>query len=190
MSDWLRSAEESSIREFVQMAADAGFLCGRVLDYGCGQQPYRNIVEAAGGDYRGYDRASYPASVSEKDHGPSGVLSHFQWDSILCTQVVQYLPLSGTVQFDDRPSPTIIRPLEDTLRRFYTQLWKQGGRLVLTYPTHWPEVEPSDLHRFTKSGMERLLTEAGFSIIEHVERHAFQHQGIWFIAGYGVIARA
>ena len=67
---------------------------------------------------------------------------------------------------------------------------------MLTYPTNWPEVEPEDLQRFTKAGMERLLTEAGFEIVRH-ERSAevaplvagHLHRKT-FCAGYGVIARA
>jgi hypothetical protein len=38
--------------------------------------------------------------------------------------------------------------------------------------------------------MERLLIEAGFEVIRHDFRHGFEHEGVSFTVGYGVIARA
>lgn len=182
----LRELERNSIRAFVQSAADEGYLSGRVLDYGCGKQPYRDIVEAAGGVYTGVDRVGWPANVSGEDLGPSLGPKHI-FNAVLCTQVVQYV---------EEPEE-FFWPFRDHLTR--------PGHLVLTYPTNWPEVEPEDLHRLTKAGMERLLTEAGFTIVRH-ERRAMVRAvhtgsalakglegGIFpdhFALGYGVIARA
>jgi len=176
----LREAEATSIRKFIQAAADDGYLSGRVLDYGCGKQPYRDIVEAAGGTYYGYDNASLPANVSGENVGS---LDHFgdhrYAGAVLCTQVLQY-----------------VEDTDDTLGFLRWVLggdrWQQNkrGHLVLTYPTNWPEVEPDDLHRFTKAGMELHLVEAGFEIIRHDFRHGFQHEGVSFTCGYGCIARA
>lgn len=95
-----------------------------------------------------------------------------EWDSILCTQVVQYLPQGFWFS-----------------RNVFHALTR-GGHLVMTYPTNWPEVEDADLHRFTKAGMEKLLKEAGFQIMRHDWRHGFQFEGVSFACGYGVIARA
>jgi len=201
----LRDLERESIRDFVQSAADEGYLSGRVLDYGCGRMPYREIVEAAGGEYHGFDRAYFPANVSGEHIG----LDEGPWDSILCTQVVQYVP----DEFDphDHSSSAGVWGLLDYFHSLLSPERsifhpEQPGHLVLTYPTHWPEVEAADLHRFTKAGMERLLTEAGFTIITHEQRasirvgkagvfNAEDFQG-WlhgtedFALGYGVIARA
>lgn len=174
----LRGIEHQSIREFVQWAADQNYLSGAVLDYGCGKQPYRDIVEAAGGSYEGFDRANLPANVSAEDVGydfgeyPDVHFGDtYWWDAVLCTQVLQYVPDPG-----------------ELLKRFrlHTQT------VVMTYPTHWPEVEPQDLHRFTKAGMERLLTEAGFKIVLHERRGiaAVSLSGDELALGYGVIARA
>jgi len=188
----LRDYERESIRAFVQSAADDGYLSGRVLDYGCGRQPYRDIVEAVGGEYHGYDRQHFAGALFEV--GDVGQwepwMEDFDYDAILCTQVVQYIPL-----------PVLTERLyewghaRDTIR--------VGSHLVLTYPTNWPEVEPEDLHRFTKAGMERLLTEAGFTIIRHERRGYLSDArfpsgrekritalGDEFAIGYGVICRA
>ena len=178
----LRELEAQSIRSFVQSAADEGYLSGRVLDYGCGKQPYREIVEA-GGEYHGYDRAWFGgalADVGDVMEGEHDTWWFREWDSILCTQVLQYVPMEEESPFK---MPWLLRNMARKIR---------GGHLVLTYPTNWPEVEPDDLHRFTKAGMERLLGEAGFEIVKHEPREtaAVTLDGEELIAGYGVIARA
>jgi hypothetical protein len=172
VSDPLRDAEARSIREFVQRAADEGYLSGRVLDYGCGKQPYRDIVEDVG-TYFGYDQTEFAGNVSGEDIGDFDLPWEKPWKALLCTQVLQYVREPGGL-----------------LSHLFEHILGRGGHLVLTYPTNWPEVEPDDLHRFTKAGMERLLTEAGFTIVRHDLRHSFQHAGSTFAAGYGVIARA
>ena len=197
----LRDYERASIRAFVQQAADDGYLSGRVLDYGCGKQPYRDIVEAAGGEYHGFDLARFQANVSGEDMGASEltmspfwwpiappILGHRAYDAILCTQVLQYVEDPADLLGD-------LRWQENHARL------EHPFALVLTYPTNWPEVEPEDLHRFTKAGMERLLTEAGFEIVRHERRAevlmSSKRNGprppepLDYIAlGYGVIARA
>lgn len=161
----LRERERESIAAFVQRAADEGYLSGRVLDYGCGRQPYRGIVEAAGGEYHGYDAPEFPGNVGGERHTPDW--PHI-FDAVLCTQVLQYVP----------------EPRRTLLHMAHTPL------LVLTYPTHWPEVEKEDLHRFTQAGMERLLADTGYEIIVHERRHTAALEGELLAIGYGVIARA
>lgn len=203
MSD-LRSIERTSIRDFVQGAAEGGYLSGRVLDYGCGKQPYRDVVEVVGGVYNGFDRMSFPANVSGEDVGDFDFDAPLDedWDAILCNQVVQYVPFFFRDD-DGEGLPSLLAQFARSLRG--------GGHLVMTYPTTWPEVEPQDLHRFTKTGMEWLLAEAGFEIVRHEPRAWFDPWGGFIIPipfgtpeaalahrhppdalpfGYGVIARA
>jgi len=174
MSD-LRELERNSIRAFVTQAASEGYLSGRVLDYGCGKQPYRDVVEAAGGTYTPYDAPSFPGNVGTLD--TTGDAWGHDFDTVLCTQVVQYV--------EDVP---------EFLRRLRIErLAKGGGVLVLTYPTNWPEVEEADLHRFTRAGMGRLLVDAGFTVVMH-QRRASVWAERWsseeFALGYGVVCRA
>jgi 2-polyprenyl-3-methyl-5-hydroxy-6-metoxy-1,4-benzoquinol methylase len=164
----LRDLERNSIRDFV---ASCDFH-GTVLDYGCGKQPYADIVEDWGALYVGYDRADFPGAVADQNQGEMFPLTK-QYDAILCTQVLQYVkhPLS-------------------LLSQFRQALRSHKGRLVLTYPTNWPEVETADIHRFTKSGMEALLLDAGFVVERHVERAAIHDPwGEKFALGYGVEAK-
>jgi SAM-dependent methyltransferase len=176
----LRTIEADSIRAFVQSAADEGYLSGRVLDFGCGKAPYRRLIEAASGEWFGYDHPALPGFAGDESLGDWDPAEDF--DAVLCTQVVQYSP----------DPPALMRELH-----WYVQA--KPGVLVLSYPTTWPEVEPEDLWRFTKAGMERLLTEAGFEIVKHEQRAVIvgaEGTGSWrillgeFALGYGVIARA
>lgn len=166
----VREVERESIRRYVQEAADAGFLGGRVLDYGCGQQPYRDIVEVAGGEYVGYDRDVYPGAVAPGRQGPEEPFQE-RWDAILCTQVVQYV----------HDVPELLYELRLALA--------PGGALIITWPTTWAEVEPTDLWRFTQSGMRHLLTEVGFRHLHDVTLRAeIDLGGFRLPLGYGAVA--
>lgn len=163
----LREIEAESIREFVASASDR--LRGRVLDFGSGKTPYRSIVEGAGGEYVPYDRVANPASVATTDVGPEFPLFEPEcWDAILCTQVIQYLPL-----------PTF------AVDQFRTAL-RYGGALVMTGPTTWPVIEPQDLWRFTTAGVESLLRD--FQIVRLEERGPFDVGGFRLALGWGVVA--
>ena len=74
------------------------------------------------------------------------------FDAVLCTQVMEYV---------SRPK-LVLQEFFDVLR--------PGGKLLLTYPTLWEEVEQNDYWRFTKAGMELLLHQAGFNILVHERR--------------------
>jgi hypothetical protein len=158
----------AQVREFqrvaiVQFLLEQDFT-GEVLDYGCGAAPYREIVETMGGHWNGYNRAIYPGGP-QIDVGPNHPLEE-EWDVILCTQMLQYVP----------------DPI-DLLHHFHASTKK----LVLTYATNWPEVEPEDLFRFTRCGMERVLSE--WKILDHRVLGSIPFGDREFIAlGYGVVA--
>jgi hypothetical protein len=97
------------------------------------------------------------------DRWPDG-----QFDCVLMTQVLQYIP-----------NPT----------RVLYELRGCSHFLVMTYPTHWEEVEKQDLWRFTKCGMEKMLRDAGWEIETHVERWSLPFEGFRLVGGYGVVAR-
>ena len=162
----VREVERASIHDFIKSCRE--HLAGRVLDYGCGTGPYRRIIEEHGGRWIGYDDPKHPGSVVDRYVGDWPETEPI--DAILCTQVIQYVP-----------DP----------RWLLSHFGKFGATLVMTYPTHWPELR-DDLWRFTMLGMERLLTEAGFKIILHRSRAecilGFAVDSERVSLGYGVVA--
>ena len=175
VTDLLTARENDSIRAFVQQAASEGYLSGSVLDYGAGRMPYMDIVREAGGGYFAYDDPEYPNSMARKQLG-KGWASRCPYDSVLCTQVIQYIPdpLAWLTEMHE----TLVRP---------------GGYLVMTYPTNWPEIQEADLWRFPKAGMERLLVQAGFSIELHQRRATTAvmiDESAVLALGYGVVAKS
>lgn len=167
-NDSIRDLERASIRGFLERNKHEFY--GNVLDFGAGRQQYRDIVEQQRATYVPFDRIDHPASIAEEDTGSAMWMAQ-DWDGILCTQVVQYVP----------DVPTLFSQFRFALAA--------GGRLVLTYPTCWDEVEAADLHRFTFSGIERLLKEAEFEIISHERRAEIDLRGFKFPLGGGVVAR-
>ena len=176
--DLVRDAEKASILQFLHNHRN--YLHGRVLDYGCGAQPYRSLVESTGAEYIGVDEGT------GLEYGMDASTPKF--DAILCTQVLQYIP-----------APSLL------LCRFGFFL-RPSGHLILTYPTNWDEVPNDryganfDRHRFTKLGMEELLPKAGkagpfqaclstFTILHHELRAVVQVGSFRFPLGYGLIAR-
>lgn len=218
----LREIERQSIWQFV--AEQSRFYDGRrVLDHGCGQSPYREIIVGAGGYYYGIDRPEFPGSVvaepvrisadlpidilaeeyrreyrrlhnarrraresgdeariaeaeaafgavgpSPRPRGRPPTSDHF--DTILSTQVIQYVP----------DPPRFLR----TLRRHLVP----GGVLVMTGPTNWPIVEREDLWRFTPAGIRTLAIEAGFGSVLVVPRADARFEGASWLLGWGMVA--
>lgn len=161
--DDLSAIERASIRAFVESCS--ALLAGRVLDFGCGRQPYRDIVLAAGGTYVPWDRANLPGGSVRN----VGELAPAGFDAVLSTQVIEYtFPTGYLVTAHEQ-----LRP---------------GGALVMTYPTTWPEI-PGDLVRFTKAGMEAELGRAGFTVERHETRAALTFTGWQLPLGHGVAAR-
>lgn len=146
----LRMVERESIRNFVEAHKD--LLTGRVLDFGAGEEPYREFVV---GEYVPYEKG---------EEFPEGT-----FHTVLVNQVVQYL---------------------ENPHEVFSRLATVGEYLVMTYPTNWEEVEAVDLYRYTKAGMERMLTEAGYEIISHEKRCSISFVNFELVMGYGVIAQS
>lgn len=134
---------------------------GRVLDIGCGLQPYRPFLDASQTEYVGIDREgplSKPTIVGNAESLP---FPDESFDVVLSTQVLEHLP---------EPE----RALAEAVR-----VLKRGGRLILTVPGVWPTHEaPHDFWRFTRHGLMRLL-----------DRHRIEYRelaplgGLWATLG-------
>jgi len=122
---------------------------GRLLDFGCGGQPYRSLFEPQVEQYIGAD-VSAAAGVQLDGWLVPGEPAPFEdnsFDTVLSTQVLEHVP-----------DP-----------RFYifeaSRMLKDGGQLILTAPMQWRHHEvPYDYYRYTRFGLEQLIKDNGFEV--------------------------
>lgn len=122
----------------------AGF-SGRLLDVGCGNSPFRHLLDPATTRYQGVDVAAAadfgyrnPDTVYYDGHVLPFPDASF--DAVLCTEVLEHIP---------DPTETI-REIQRVLR--------PGGRLLVTLP--WSarfHYQPFDYHRYTPSMLLQLF---------------------------------
>lgn len=153
LADFIDEAplERRSIVEFVAAVAASLPPGSRVADVGAGSAPFRELFSHV--DYMTIDRGESPhGDASDFDVVASAEdvpLDDVSLDAIVCTQVLEHLP---------EPAQAVAE--------FY-RLLKPGGRLFLTAPLVWEEHEkPYDFFRYTRSGLEHLLSQAGFERLE------------------------
>lgn len=151
------------MRPLWQALARALATCrGRVLDLGCGLQPYRALLGPQVTHYVGIDRQhalARPTVVGNIEEPLPFADASF--DAVLSTQVLEHVPAPRAV-------------LAETVR-----VLKPGGRLILTVPGVWPTHEaPHDFWRFTRHGLMRLLDDHQ---IAYAELHMLG--GLWATVG-------
>jgi SAM-dependent methyltransferase len=118
-----------------------------VLDLGCGNRPYRDLLE--GCRYVGVDRSAEDSRPDAIMDAGSLALAGDSFDLVFCTQVIEHVPDPAALV---RETFRVLRP---------------GGWLVLTGPFWWPlHEEPYDFQRFTSHGLAHLLRQAGYREFE------------------------
>ncbi|MEY4575711.1 MAG: hypothetical protein RL701_414 [Pseudomonadota bacterium] len=134
---------------------------GRVLDIGCGLQPYRQFLNASRTEYVGLDREgplSQPTVVGSAEDLPFDDQS---FDVVISTQVLEHVQEPRVALHE---AVRVLRP---------------GGRLLLTVPGVWPTHEaPHDYWRFTRHGLLHLLETEGIACGELMALG-----GLWATAG-------
>ncbi|MBN9410992.1 MAG: class I SAM-dependent methyltransferase [Burkholderiales bacterium] len=128
-----------------------GSMRGKLLDVGCGSQPYRQLFHGA--QYVGLDidtpttRARGLADVFYD--GLAFPVPDADFECVLCSQVLEH----------------VFTP-DDFLSEIY-RVMQPGGRLLLTVPFVWDEHEqPYDFARYSSFGLRALLERNGFRVIE------------------------
>lgn len=130
-------------------------LKGRMMDFGCGQKPYRSLFQVD--EYIGvdYDNPGHPHTNEAIDVYYDGRTLPFpphDFDAIFSSEVFEHV-------FN---LPEILPELNRVLR--------SGGLLLITCPFAFCEHEqPNDYARYTSFAMRHMLEQAGFEIVEQVK---------------------
>lgn len=129
----------------------AGELKGRLLDVGCGTQPYRALFSVS--EYIGLDIDS----ETTRRRGIADVLydggrfpfDDGRFDAVLCNQVLEHV-------FEPERFVSEIR-----------RVLAPGGKLLLTVPFVWDEHEqPWDYARYSSFGLKALLERHGLRVLK------------------------
>lgn len=145
----LNHAMSRSIKAMVEKLLPQGSP-GRVLDVGCGRQPYRPYFEGRCAEYVGCD--AYPADESiVKCHADATTFTDGSFDLVVAFQVLEHT---------DHPWRVVGECFRVT---------KPGGRCLLTAPFLFPHhASPHDYFRFTHEGLTSMAKDAGFVVDEIV----------------------
>lgn len=124
---------------------------GKLLDFGCGRKPYRNLFHVD--EYIGIDLKREDEWTKQyADVLYDGTVLPFQdhyFDGVLSTEVIEHLPNE-----------------ELAIQELY-RILKPGGRILITVPFVWNEHGvPYDYRRYTSFGISELLKKYGFSDIQ------------------------
>ena len=122
---------------------------GSVMDVGCGEQPFRSRIEAAGRTYVGMDvaqNASQTVSVFGDLESVDARATAYPF--VLCTEVLEHV---ADIDLSFRG-----------LRR----LTMAGGLVMITVPFLFPvHMAPYDFRRLTEYGIARLAADHGFAVV-------------------------
>jgi len=126
-------------------------LNGIVADLGCGTRPYESIILERANTYYGID---WPNTLHRFQSDIGADLSKelpiksTSIDNLVCFEVLEHLP-----------EPYLL--ISEAFR-----ILKPNGKIIISTPFQWREHEqPWDYYRYTRYGLEYLLSKAGFTNI-------------------------
>ncbi|SCY89878.1 class I SAM-dependent methyltransferase [Desulfoluna spongiiphila] len=128
------------------------YLCGHLIDIGCGGKPYQELLAPYIEKHTGVD---HYGTIHDKSHidllGTAYEIpvDNSSFDNAICTAVLEHL---------EEP--------EQALRECHRVL-KPGGHAIYSVPFIWHlHEEPRDFYRYSKYGLKYLFKKAGFELIQ------------------------
>jgi SAM-dependent methyltransferase len=125
--------------------AEAITVGARVVDFGCGEMPYRTLVESHGGVYLGADLGA----GAHMEIASDGALpfSDGSADIVLSIQVLEH-----------------VANIDQYLREAHRVLKVDGALILSTHGSWLYHPHPADYRRWTRAGLELELSSRGFII--------------------------
>jgi SAM-dependent methyltransferase len=123
---------------------------GRLLDYGCGNKPYRTFFAGRVSCHTGVDVEQNKEGTVEHVVAPGGrlPLADASFDTVLSTQVLEH----------------VAEP--DAYLAEVARVLAPGGHLILTCPgSYMLHEEPHDYFRYTEYGLRHLAQKHGFDVV-------------------------
>ena len=118
-----------------------------LVDFGCGDMPYRSVIEPMVGKYLGVDLEMNPLAEHHIDFDSKTTLPDHTADIILSNQVLEHV---------DSPEGY----LQESFR-----LLKPGGTAIFTTHGYWfYHRTPNDYWRWTSAGLRKTVEKEGFFI--------------------------
>lgn len=118
-----------------------------LVDFGCGDMPYRSVIEPMVGKYLGVDLEMNPQAEYHIGFDSKTTLPENYSDIVLSNQVLEHV---------DSPEGY----LQEAFR-----ILKPGGTLILTTHGYWfYHPTPNDYWRWTSAGLRKTVEKEGFTI--------------------------
>lgn len=140
--------------QLAQAIATAGdrYARGRLIDIGCGEKPYLDLLAPRVTEHVGVDHPDSPHALDHVD--------------VLGTATAIPLPDQS---FDTAILSELLEHLEEPVAalRETHRLLRPGGHAIITTPFIWVlHEEPRDFFRYSPHGLRWLLETAGFEVVE------------------------
>ena len=120
-----------------------------VVDFGCGDMPYRALIEPCATHYISADLPDNPQATVYINPDGGLPIESASVDMVISTQVLEHLA----------------HPENYLLESF--RVLKSNGLLILSTHGYWPyHPHPTDYWRWTGSGLSKIVQEAGFCVVE------------------------
>jgi SAM-dependent methyltransferase len=118
-----------------------------LVDFGCGNMPYRKVIEPMVGKYLGVDLEMNPKAEHHINFDSKTTLPDNYCDIILSNQVLEHV---------DSPAGY----LQEAFR-----ILKPGGSVICSTHGYWfYHPTPNDYWRWTSSGLKRTIETEGFKV--------------------------